>query len=122
MKPKRPYREGSRAARFLVIRDAVLANTDRMRRRSRGTFELALGPFLILYSIPGAIRGRPYNMQIWPAGVQTCGYITQGDKVANVDWDQWDNIVILSFRSGPWEAELLDLLANSEKLEFLPRS
>lgn len=118
---KRQYPDGSRAARFLRIRDALLANLPPMRPVASGISEIAVGPFLIVYAIPGALPGRPFNMQIWPAGVEQDGYILQGNKVANVDWDQLDNVEILSFRSGAWERELLDLLAASGSVDFLPR-
>ena len=119
--PSRQYREGSRAARFLIIRDAILANSPRMRPVAQGISEIAIGPFLILYATPGALPGRPFNMQIWPAGIEQDGHIFQGDKVANVDWDQQGNVDIISFRSGDWEQQLLDLLAASQSVEFMPR-
>lgn len=116
----RPYRKGSRADRFLEIRDAVLANMPGAKSVASGRMVLAVGPFLIHYCIPGAMPGRPFNMQIWPGGRQQGGHVLQADKVANVDWDQHGNVEIISFRSGTWEQELITL-ANSTNVEFLPR-
>ena len=65
--------------------------------------------------------GRPYNLQIWPGGQEDTGHIVHSNKVANVDWDQWDNVEILSFRSGAWEQELMSLLEASANIKFLPR-
>lgn len=117
----REYPKGSRANRFLEIRDAVLALSIPARPVVSGRVELSVGPFLIHYSIPGVLPGRGFNMEIWPAGAQQDGYIIQGNKVANVDWDQSDLIRIISYRSGEWEQQLLSLLAASENVEFLPR-
>ena len=60
-------------------------------------------------------------MEIWPAGIQSGGHVVQGDKVANVDWDAHGNIDIITFKSGVWEQQLLDLLQHPTKVEFLPR-
>lgn len=115
------YRKGTRAARFLVIRDAILSSSHSMRQIGPGRREMAVGPFLIHYSIPGVWGpGRPFNLAIWPGGAQDSGYVMQANKVANVDWDQGNNVDILSFRSGPWEDELLSLL-SADNLSFLQR-
>ena len=119
MSEKKNYPSRSRAARFLLIRDAIFAHSKRMRRAQFGGLELQCGPFLIHYLPPGAMLGRPYNMQIWPYGAEDLGHIVHQNKVANVDWDQWDNVDIISFRSGPWERELLNLLDAPPNLGFL---
>jgi hypothetical protein len=114
-------RAGTRAARFLKIRDAVLARSRDFKPRGNGEYELAAGEFFILYSIQGSIPGRPYNLQIWPSGSQNQGHVLHGPKVANVDWDQWDNVDILSFRSGEWETELLHILSACETVSLMAR-
>lgn len=116
--PKR-YKLGTRAARFLEIRDAVLGQNSSMRRITRGGREMTCGPFLIQLYPPGFCPGRPYNMQIWPAGHEKSGKILHGYKVVNVDWDQQDNLHIFTFRGGPWESELLSLLRQEESLAFI---
>lgn len=117
---KHKYREGTRAARFLAIRDAILAQSHHMRQINPGRYELAVGPFLIHYSIPGSLGlDRPFNIAIWPGAAENAGHIVQANKVANVDWDQWDKVDIIAYRSGEWEKELLDLLASP--IAFLPR-
>jgi hypothetical protein len=92
-------------------------------RPTRFGFELHLGSFLIHYAPPGTFGPlRPFNLQIWPAGrlvAPRCHL--HGNKVANVDWTQWDEVDILSYRSGVWEAELLQLLTQSN-LRFLRRT
>ena len=118
---KRKYPEGSRADRFLKIRDAVLARSLPARPVLSGRIELSIGPFLIHYSIPGVLPGRGFNMDIWPAGAQQDGCIVQENKVANVDWDQSDSVRIISYRTGDWEPQLLALLATSKIIQFLPR-
>jgi hypothetical protein len=65
---------------------------------------------------------RPYNMQIWPGRrLVAPGYVLQNCKVANVDWTQCDEVDILSYRSGKWEEELLQLLSSGANLHFMPR-
>ena len=86
-----------------------------------GAFEFTIGPFLIHYSIPGAIPGRCLNMQIWPAGAQEYGRIVQGNKLVNVDWNHSNLVDIISFRSGDWEKDLLALVADANTIEFFPR-
>lgn len=87
-----------------------------------GIKELAVGPFLIHYAVPRAFDpARRYNMTIWPAGAQDGGHILQGNKVANVVWDQWDQVRIISFHSGAGEDELLQLLIGAPNVDFLPR-
>ena len=115
---KRP----TRADRFRVIRDAIMSQAHRMspdiELRLPGFWRMRVGPFGIMYGEPGACGGDPRtgklrgeNLQIWPgARVDAWGHMLHNDKVANVDWDYADNICILSFRGGPWEAELLELL------------
>ena len=120
-KDKSQRRDESRSARFLKIRDALLAASPPMRPIRSGISEITVGPFMIVYAIPGAMPGRAFNMQIWPAGEEQGGHILHGDKVANVDWDQSDNVAIISFESGAWERELLDLLAASGSVGFIPR-
>lgn len=87
-----------------------------------GIKQLAVGPFLIYFAVPGALGpARPYNLAIWPSGREIFGHIIQANKVASVDWNQWDEVHIISFRSGEWECELLDLLAAPTNISFLPR-
>ena len=112
---------GTRANRFRNIRDAILANVKPAQSKMNGHASFSIGEFLIDYAIPGAFPGRPFNMSIWPSGTQDRGHIVQGDKVANVDWDQADNIQIISYRSGDWEQRLLNLVSCSSGLVFLPR-
>jgi hypothetical protein len=109
---------GTRKERFLVIRDLVLAHTKRMKPDQLSSRQLRCGPFLIAYNYPGRLSPK-YNLQIWPGGAQDGGHIVQGDKVANVDWDQYDNVEIISYRSGPWEQQLVELLSRSGSLTFV---
>lgn len=119
---RRQYREGTRAARFLAIRDAIMAEAHRMRPCEHGCKQLAVGPFLIFYAPPGACGlGRGYNLQIWPGGSARWGVVMQANKVANVDWNQWDEVDILSFRGGAWEQELLELLTAPSNVAYMPR-
>ena len=116
--PKQPRR--TRADRFREIRDAIMAQSTRMKP-NRGPYpagrEMRCGPFSIHFHPPGALGPRrSCNIAIWPAGIIDCGHLVLGDKVANVDWDQRDNVDILTFRSGPWEGELLSLLRNEVNL------
>lgn len=121
-KPKRPYREGTRAARCLIIRDAILPRLEEGRSVGPGMKEIAVGPFLIFFAVPGAMGyGRGYNLEIWPNGAVNQGYVLQGHKVANFDWNQSDEVEILSFRSGAWEKELLELLRAPVNVSFMPR-
>lgn len=113
--PERPRR--TRAERFREIRDAIMAQSARMKPMSVpgpvGGREMRCGSFYIQFHPPGAFGPRRgSNLAIWPDGVIDDGHLMLGDKVANVDWDQHDTIDILSFRSGPWEGELLCLLRN----------
>ena len=106
----------TRADRFREIRDAIMAQSAGMKP-SRGPYpaarEMRCGPVSIHFHPPGALGPRRgCNIVIWPAGIIDCGHLVLGDKVANVDWDQRDNFDILTFRSGPWEGELLSLLRN----------
>lgn len=108
----------TRAQRFLILRDAILANPHRIRQVSPLHCELICGPFLISWHLPGSIPGRYFNMNIWPGREQGWGHMMHGHKVANVDWDQFDNVDILSYRSGPWEGELLSLLTEQNNVAF----
>lgn len=92
-----------------------------MRPIRSGISEITVGPFMIIYAIPGALPGRQFNMQIWPGGQERKGHILHGDKVANVDWDQSGQVDIITFESGAWERELLDLLSASGSVEFMRR-
>lgn len=113
-------KQSTRVERFCAIRDAIMTNASRMTPhreiKQPGFFELRCGPFLIVYGEP---RGVP-NVQIWPAGKLEHGHILHGDKVANVDWDG-DYIHVFTFKSGPWEAELLELLRPSDNVRYLAR-
>ena len=106
----------TRAERFREVRDAVMTQFSRLRPTS-GVVpvgrEMHCGPFLILFYPSGALApDRGCNLNIWPAGANDHGHLVLGNKVVNVDWDQRDNVDILTFRSGPWEGELLSLLRN----------
>jgi hypothetical protein len=90
-----------------------------MRQIDQGRYELAVGPFLIQYANPGALGpGRLFNMAIWPGGAQDGSHIAHANKVANVDWDQRDNVDIVSYRSGPWEDQLRALLSDTRVIPF----
>lgn len=111
----------TRAVRFREIRDAIMAQSARMKpihiEGAAGGREMRCGPFYIQFHPPGAYGSfRGANLAIWPGGVIDHGHLMLGDKVANVDWDQHDTIDILSFRSGPWEGELLSLLRTESNL------
>ena len=109
----------TRAKRFLVVRDAIMANSHRMRRVSPDWRELICGSFLVNYCPPGAsgpLRG--FNLQIWKGRRVEEGLFLHDNKVANVDWDQDDIVDILSYRSGPWEEELLSLLRPTANVAY----
>ncbi len=108
--PNPTYKSETRAARFSSLRTAILDHSQLMRPLAPFTKELTVGSFLIYYSTPGAYAGSESSIEIWPGGVEDRGHIVQGDKVANVHWDNLDNIRFLSWKSGPWEENLLSLL------------
>jgi hypothetical protein len=108
----------TRAQRFLVLRDAVMAHRRKMRFICPGEWELRCGPFGIMYMLPGARHGRGHNLQIWPGGKQDRGLMLYENKVANVDWGENDEVHILSYRSGPWESELLSLLSAGSNVSL----
>ncbi|MDP3673767.1 MAG: hypothetical protein Q8R44_01525 [Novosphingobium sp.] len=112
--PEQPRR--TQAVRFREIRDAIMAQSNRMKPtrdcRPAGR-ELRCGPFRITFYPPGAWGpGRGYNLNIWRGAKVDGGHLVSSQKVANVDWDQRDNVDILTFRSGVWERELLSLLRD----------
>lgn len=109
----------TRAQRFLVLRDAIMAHRGKMRFICQGEWELRCGPFAIVYMLPGARHGRGHNLQIWPGGKQDRGLMLYENKVANVDWGQRDEVHILSYRSGLWEDELLSLLSTGSSVTLL---
>lgn len=98
--------------RALRIGRAVLAHQSTMRPLANGYSELRVGPFNILHAPPEAYPNGPWhNVNIWQQG--------EG-KVANIEWaeaDGWAIVGTVSFRSGAWEQELLDLLGT---VEFVP--
>lgn len=109
----------TRKQRFLVLRDAIMAHKKAMRVLRPGEHELLCGPFKILYMFEGGRHGRGYNLNIWPGAKQWGGMTSYDHKVANVDWNERDEVDILSYRSGPWEAELLSLLSNNSTVPRL---
>lgn len=104
----------TRLDRVREIRDTVMARSSRMKpTRGPGPAgkEMRCGPFHIKFYPPGAWGpDRGCNLNVWPAGKVDCGHVVQENKVFNVDWDQRDEIDILTFCRGSWEAELLSLL------------
>jgi hypothetical protein len=118
-KPNSPEFAGkTRAQRFLVLRDAILAHSERMVPDRLATKRLVCGPFDIGFAFPGVFDRAKCNMQIWPNGSQDGRHIMYGHKVANVNWDHHDMVEIVSYRSGPWEDELLHLLRGNT-VDFL---
>ena len=65
---------------------------------------------IVFYPRRALAPDRDCNLNIWLGSQFYSGHLSTQHKVANVDWDQFDNVEILTFRSGPWEAELLSLL------------
>jgi hypothetical protein len=112
------YRAGTRAARFLILREAIVAHSPSMRPIGPFIRELTCGLYRIVYTVPGAYRGQRFNLSIWPIVGQNRGHIIQGNKVANVDWDRSDNVDMWLYRSGQWEAELLSLLSPGQRQLF----
>lgn len=111
--------KASRPERFRVLRDAIMAQAGRMRLTGPSTGELFCGPFRIIYAYPGAYGpGRGHNIQIWPGRRLDHGHMSSEDKVANVDWNNRDEISIISFRGGAWEDELLSLLEDGSNVSF----
>ena len=70
------------------------------------------GPFTIALYAPGAWGPCAWSLNIWPGGKIVGNHRVHQHKVVNVFWDQLDNIDIWTFRSGPWEGELLNLLRS----------
>jgi hypothetical protein len=90
-----------------------------MKMIGPSTLELFCGPFRIIYAHPGACGpGRGHNLQIWPGRRLDDGHMVSEDKVANVDWNDRDEVSIISFRSGKWEDELLSLLEDGSNVLF----
>lgn len=109
----------TRAQRFRIIRDEVLRHHKRMSAPSPDMRRLTCGPFTISLYFPGTCGPlRGWNLNIWPDAAIDCGIKVHGDKVCNVDWDQHDNVYITTFRSGPWEEELLRLLRGEGNLSW----
>ena len=69
------------------------------------------GPFTIALYAPGAWGPCAWSLNIWPGGKIVGNHRVHQHKVVNVFWDQLDNIDIWTFRSGPWEGELLTFCA-----------
>lgn len=119
LEPRAPYSRWSnrtREERFRVIRDEVMELSGRMVITRPGEpcgLVMQCGPFKIACYSPGALAPhRGCNLNIWPGAHIDHGRLVTKNKVANVDWDEFDNIEIWTFRSGPWEAELLRLLRH----------
>ena len=117
--PKLPFmrlivRKQNRAERFVDILAAVLARFPDMRQIQGGTYELVCGPFLLHCTLPGYYGSdRGLNINVWPGRiVDGSGMILHDNKVANVDWFPDNSVDILSYRSGPWEQELLSYLRD----------
>jgi len=101
-----------RADRFREIRDEVMK---RIAPRDGQIMMLHCGPFQIMVCPPGTLGyNRGFNFQIWPGGRSDHGIVLYEGKVANVDWDLQDRVSINSYRSGPWEGELLARLRAGE--------
>ena len=113
-------RKPTRAERFLVIRNEVLRHLPRMTSEPNGARKLTCGPFTIHYRHPGLCGPtRGYNLTISPgARIRFAGLKEHGQVVCNVDWNQFDRVDILSYRSGSWEQELLDLLRPTDNTLF----
>jgi hypothetical protein len=96
-----------------------MSKAGRMKLVGPSTRELLCGSFRIIYAFPGAYEpGRAYNMQIWPGRRLDDGRMVSEDKVANVDWNDRDEVTIISYRSGKWENELLSLLEDDTNVPF----
>lgn len=103
----------TRAERFRIIRDAIMSTLEDAPARDQFATKLSIPPFQAVYSRNRAGYG-PHNLQIWPDAKMDaeCGMLEHGDKVANVSWDDDDTVEIVSYRSGPWEAEIVALIYN----------
>lgn len=119
LEPRAPYSRWSnrtREERFREIRDGVMGMSGRMVLTRPGRpcgLVMQCGPFKIVFYPPGTFASCwASNLNIWPGARIECGRLVTENKVANVDWDEFDNIKIWTFRSGPWEAELLRLLRH----------
>jgi hypothetical protein len=72
-----------------------------------------------LYVFPRHTPSGRFNIQIWPAGGVAGRHIVYANKVANVDWDQHGNVDIISYKSGAWEAQLIELLRHQGTVTFI---
>ncbi len=109
---KSSERGRSRLSRFLRLRDAFIIRLGCARPICPTLFRCVVGRFLIHYNDPGCAPGWSYNLQIWPPGGYQFGMYCQGNKVVNVNWDEYDRVDITTFRGGLWEEELLALLES----------
>ena len=90
-----------------------------MRELRPGVRELPAGPFVIHYAVPGALGAqRLYNITIWPIGAAPGGHLVHGNKIASIDWNEHDEVFIISFNCGEWENELLRLLIERDEREL----
>ncbi len=86
----------SRADRFRTIRDAIMAEVGRMKLIAPSIRELNCGSFHIVYAYRGAYgHGRGHNIQIWPERRLDAGHMMSDHKVANVDWNDRDDVSII---------------------------
>ena len=92
--------------RALRICHAIRFRRAEMTPVGNGYGELRIGPFTILHAPPESYPNGPcHNVNIWRHGKS---------KVANIEWNECDGLAIvdiISFRSGAWEKELLELLS-----------
>lgn len=113
---KHQYAPGTRAARLLQLRDALLPHELAMREVSPGILELAVGMFVIQYAVPSPLAAQQlWDITIWPSGAAGSGYSVHGRKIASFGWSDRDEIFIHAFNCGEWENELLKLLAEFER-------
>ena len=112
---KHQYAPGTRAARLLQLRDAIVQHELAMREVSPGILELAVGMFVIQYAVPSPLASqRLWNITIWPSGATGSGYNVHGSKIASFGWSDRDEIFIHAFNCGEWENELLKLLTDTK--------
>jgi hypothetical protein len=110
---KHQYAPGTRAARLLQLRDAVLPHELAMREVSPGVFELIVDMYVIQYSLPHPLAAHGLcNITIWQRGAVPRGFSMHGDAITSFSWTYWDEVFIQDFKCGEWENELPRLLTG----------
>lgn len=103
-----------------MLRDAVLQNAEKMRlTQSNPGRELFVGGFRIQYCAPGEMGPlRGFLIDVWPPAkpIDRADGVFFRNKVCSAEWWQDGSIKIMTFKSGPWDAELLSHLSDRQNV------